>query len=300
MKNVISDLKVKNTELKETNDDLEKENRNFKKELKAIKEIHKEQKNKLKEKIKKLKSKTLEVVNESEGVKEEWENLFEQSKDSLLFCGKIGDAKNSPVSFEMFWLCVRLVCLHNVPEKQVIDVIRLSMQTAGVTPTNLPGETWVKTQFASGRFQTFVWLGIITLLNEYCEPDLLTMAADISSLKGESVNCVALHGRLKSSKEMIKIPIFIYQVITKAAIQNFEIFEILLNEFESLNSCKYPNSTPVISRVTSTLGDKDKAEGKFMKILEEFALKLRSKTNLKKCDGMVHGTCFQHNIDGKT
>ena len=280
--------------------DLNKQNKNLKKKLATVETIVKEEKKKHKKKLEQLRAKVTEVVNESEDIKESWQDLDEERIHSLLFCGKIGDAKNSPVSFEMFWLCVQLVCIHNVPEKQVIDVIRLSLETAGMKPTNLPGETWVKTQFSSGRFQTFVWLGIVTLLNEYCEEDFFTIAADISSLKGENVNCVALLARLKSSKELIKIPVFIYQVITKAAIQNFELFETLLNQFEDLNACKYPNSPPIISRVTSSLGDKDRAEAKFMRLIEQLGLKLRAETNLKNIDNWVHGSCFQHNLDGKS
>jgi hypothetical protein len=96
----------------------------------------------------------------------------------------------------------------------------------------------------------------------------------------------------------MKIPLFMYEVTSKQAKKNLQSFLTQLNFFEELNQKKYPEATPILSRVTSSLGDKDNSERCFQKMLEEKSSKLRKDTELEEIAGWVHGTCFQHNLDG--
>lgn len=238
------------------------------------------------------------LIDESEELKQEYAALREHHDNSRVFSGKLGDAKNSRVSFEMFWICTQLVTVYNVPEYLVVDVVSFVLKEVGMVPKNFPSATWVKEIFSTGWYRSFLLLVIISFLNEYCEEDYLTQASDISSLKGQSVNCVALFAKLKSSGKLIKIPLFIYECLGKQSERNFQNFQTRLDQLEDLNQLKYPDATPIIARVTSSLGDKDNSEGKFQKLIEEAALKLRKDTELEEIASWIHGKCAQHNLDG--
>ena len=289
--NQILSQKLEIKELKKEQKKITKENEQLVQAKNHLQEKYKKNKNKLTKEIGELKA-------ECEGIKEEYEDLCKQHKNSLIFHGKVGEDKNSRVSFEMFWLCTQLVTVYNVPEYVAVDVISFVLKEVGITPKNFPSATWVKETFSSGWYRTFLWLTTITFLNEYCEEDCYTLAADISSLQGQSVNCVGLFAKLKKSIRVMKIPLFMYEVTSKQAKKNLESFLTQLNFFEELNQKKYPEATPILSRVTSSLGDKDNSERCFQKMLEEESSKLRKDTELEEIAGWVHGTCFQHNLDG--
>jgi len=259
--------------------------------LNQLKKKHFKKKKDLQELIESLRAECEELKIENDELREHYNN-------SRIFSGKLGEAKNSRVSFEMFWLCTQLVTVYNVPEYLVVDVVSFVLKEVGMIPKNFPSATWAKEIFSIGTYRTFLLLVIISFLNEYCEEDYLTEAADISSLKGQSVNCIALYAKLKSTGELIKVPVFIYEVLGKESERNYENFMTRLCHFEKLNQQKYVDSPPIIARVTSSLGDKDNAEGKFQALVEETALKLRKDTELEEISNWVHGSCFQHNLDG--